>query len=298
MKSIDIEALHAKQYEILLEFDRVCKKYGLTYFLAYGTLLGAIRHKGFIPWDDDIDTLMPYQDYVKLNEIPKSEWKHPFFLQNSETDKNYSLCFSKIRNSHTTLITKELAHLDINQGVDIDIYPLLNLADDASDRNKQYFHTKAYMLLQVNEPPVNHGRVYYFAGKALLTLIPRGLKSILKDRYLSKITQYNNTQNCYVLNGNLEVMKQVLSSKWFTRMVDEQFENKEFPIPNGAVEWLRTRFGEKYMELPPEEKRGFKLSTFVRIDLDHPYTIYRGIDYYNNSKRRKVENNRWVGKDG
>lgn len=69
MDNFNIEELHKVQYEILLEFDRVCKKYDLTYFLAYGTLLGAVRHEGFIPWDDDIDTLMPYEDFQKLQSI-------------------------------------------------------------------------------------------------------------------------------------------------------------------------------------------------------------------------------------
>ena len=72
-ENFDIRRLHEVQYEILVEFDRVCRKYGLTYFLAYGTLLGAVRHKGFIPWDDDIDTLMPYADYQKLRTIPATE---------------------------------------------------------------------------------------------------------------------------------------------------------------------------------------------------------------------------------
>ena len=79
MKELDINALHKVQYGILVEFDRVCKKYGLKYFLSYGTLLGAVRHNGFIPWDDDIDTLMPYDDYKKLLAIDTSEWNHPFF---------------------------------------------------------------------------------------------------------------------------------------------------------------------------------------------------------------------------
>lgn len=299
MKAIDIEALHTKQYEILVEFDRVCKKYELTYFLAYGTLLGAVRHKGFIPWDDDIDTLMPYEDYLKLRDIPSSEWREPYFLQNSDTDKNFPLCFSKVRNSNTTLITEESMHWDINQGVDIDIYPLLYLADDLNDRKKQYFYTKAYMLLQVNEPPVNHGRGYYLAGKLLLSVIPNGLKSKLKQHYLEKITQYKKTKDCYVVNGNLEVMNQVLSSSWFTSMVDEQFENRVFPIPIGAKAWLTTRYGDKYMELPPEDKRGVKLGTFVEIDLENPYMQYKGVSYCRpNEGNKEVKNNRWVGKDG
>lgn len=295
---LNIDDLHKVQFEILVEFDRVCKKYGLTYFLAYGTLLGAVRHKGFIPWDDDIDTLMPYEDYIKLKKIPKSEWKKPFFLQSNETDVNYNLCFSKLRNSETTLITEGLAHLDINQGVDIDIYPLLNLADDKKTRRRQYFNTKAYMLLQVNEPPMNHGRFYYTLGKAILFIIPQNLKNNIKKWFLNEITQFKHTRSCYVVNGNLEVMRQSLSSAWFLKMVDAEFEGRSFPIPNGAAKWLETRYGANYMELPPVEKRGLKLDMFVKIDLDKPYISYRGIAYYKkDAALRKVKNNRWVGKD-
>ena len=299
MKSVDINALHAKQLEILYEFDRICKKHGLTYFLAYGTLLGAVRHKGFIPWDDDIDTLMPYEDFKKLHALPLSEWNYPFFLQNSESDKNYHLCFSKVRNSNTTLITEGLAHLDINHGVDIDIYPLLYLADDLAERKKQYFNTKAYMLLQVNEPPVNHGRIYFLAGKIILSVIPKRIKRKMQELFLAKITQYKDTEDCYVVDGNLEEMHQVFLSSWFTDTVDAQFENGIFPIPVGAKECLRISYGSNYMELPPESKRGIKLDAFVEVDLNQPYTKYKGISYCRpGNMGRNVKNNRRIGKDG
>lgn len=296
--NFDIDRLHHTQYEILTEFDRVCQKYGLTYYLAFGTLLGAVRHKGFIPWDDDIDTLMPYEDFLKLEKIPSSEWRTPYFYQSNTTDVNYPLCYAKIRNSNTTLITEDLSHLDINHGVDIDIYPLLNLADDDRTRKKQYFNTKAYMLLQVNEPPKNHGKLYFLAGKLILFVIPGFVKKALKTYFLKSITQYRDTKKCYVVSGNLEAMCQVLSTAWFDHMVYVPFENGEFPVPNGAEEWLRERYGEKYMNFPPIEKRGIKLGTFVKVDLEHSYKDYRGIYYYiAGSKIRKVTNNRWVGKD-
>lgn len=297
--SFDIDKLHAKQLEILVEFDRVCKKFGLTYFLAYGSLLGAVRHKGFIPWDDDIDTIMPYCDYMKLCQVPASEWKSPFFLQNSDTDKNYPFCFTKIRNSQTTLIIKDHEHLDINHGIDVDVYPLLNLADDSSERKRQLFYTKEYMLLQVNEPPLNHGMGYYYAGRMLLSIIPEALKNRMKQRCLSRITQFRNTAECYVVNGNLEVMNQALSSSWFSNMVDGEFEGKVFPIPVGATEWLTKRFGDTYMELPPEDKRGVKLDTFEVVDFEHSYLDYKGIAYCKDfSEARHARNNRWVGNDG
>lgn len=294
---LDIKKLHEVQYDILVEFDRICKKYGLTYFLAFGTLLGAFRHNGFIPWDDDIDTLMPYEDYLKLMEISSEEWNDPYFLQTCDTDKEYRFCFCKVRNSNTTLITKGLDHIDINQGVDIDIYPLIHLSDDDRERRRQYRRTILYMLLQVNEPPKNHGKIYYYGGKICLTLMPKVLRSKLLDRLKANITSFQNeaTEYSYIICGNLEIMYQVLKTAWFAESVNHIFENKFFPVPIGAQEWLKIRYGEKYMDLPPVELQGIKLEQFVKVDLDNPYTKYKGEFYcVKNAKRKDVKNDRWV----
>lgn len=296
MNDIDIHQLHKFQYKILEEFDRVCKKYGLTYFLAYGTLLGAVRHNGFIPWDDDIDTLMPYQDYLKLKKVPKEEWQEPFFFQDCYTDPAFRVCFSKLRNSNTTLITDATVNMDINQGVDIDIYPLINLADNSVERKLQMMETQLYMLLQVNDPPRKHGKIYYYAGKIALGMLPERVKARLKDKLLKRITSYEtkDTKECYVVNGNLEVLRQTLSRKWFSSAVKHVFENEEFPIPVGADEWLRLRYGDKYMEMPPKEIQGIKWDMFVKIDLENGYKKYKGIYYCTNTDKRTIVNNRWV----
>ena len=296
-KEFDIEALHRVQYDILLEFDRVCRKYNLTYFLAYGTLLGALRGGGFIPWDDDIDTMMPYDDYEKLRDIPQSEWKDPYFLQHIDSDKQYRRCFAKLRNSNTTLVAKELEHLDINHGVDIDIYPFVNLADDPALRSKQYRDTMIYMLLTYDEPPRNHGRIYYIGGKIILALIPKRVKERLLEKYKSRVLMYQNisTDEVYAVIGNVEVMRQPLKRNWFAKTIDHKFENSYFPIPIGADEWMKTRYGENYLLPPPENKRGLKLDTFVVVNLNKPYIQYKGIAYCTTRKRtEKVKNNRWV----
>ena len=293
----NINDLHKVQYEILVEFDRVCKKYGLTYFLCYGTLLGAIRHNGFIPWDDDIDTLMPYEDFEKLKRIDPKEWRNPYFLQHYSSDKEYKRCFAKLRNSNTTLITKELEHLDINHGVDIDIYPLIHLANNPNLRKKQYRNTMIYMLLRYDEPPRNHGKIYYYAGKAILTIIPNHVKKALVSRFEKKITAYqkNKCKESYVVLGNVEIMKTTLKTSWFRKAILHKFEDGLFPVPIGYHEFLISRFGKNYMLPPPENKRGIKLGTFVKLDLNNPYTKYKGLYYCQNSKRtEKIKDNRWV----
>ena len=299
MKGTDfnIEALHKIQYEILLELDRVCKKHGIKYYLAYGTLLGAIRQNGFIPWDDDIDTMMSYDDFEKLKQIDPKEWRHPYFLQCFESDKQYRRCFAKLRNSETTLVTKELEHLDINQGVDVDIYPFVNLADDPEDRKRQYRDTMIYMLLTYDEPPRNHGQLYYAGSKIILSLIPKWAKTKLLEKYKKRVLRYQDiqTEEVYTVNGNIEIMRQPMKSNWFSESVDCMFETKEFPIPIGAHEWMRSRYGDDYMLPPPESKRGIKFDTFVIIDLEKPYSEYKGIAYCTEKKRtQKVKNNRWV----
>ncbi len=114
--------LWAVLLDLLLQFDSVCKKHGLRYFLNSGSLLGAIRHKGFIPWDDDIDVEMPRDDYEKLMTL-SDEYKYPYFLQTPFTDKNSAYSFAKLRNSNTTMASKHFAFQDMNHGVLIDIFP-------------------------------------------------------------------------------------------------------------------------------------------------------------------------------
>ena len=161
----DINKLHNTQYEILEEFDRICKKHKLKYFLGFGSMLGAIRHEGFIPWDDDIDVLMMYDDFSKLKEINSSEWKDGYFMQSPETDKEYNRCFVKIRKTNTTLLVDDLIDKDINHGVAIDIEPLVSLADNLKKRRRQYIETQLYMLLRVDKPPLNHGKIVKIIGK-------------------------------------------------------------------------------------------------------------------------------------
>ena len=116
----------AVELELLQKFDEVCRKYNLTYYAYYGTLLGAVRHQGFIPWDDDIDVVMFREDYEKLQAVAPEEFREPYFFQNSYTDQMLWF-FSKLRDSRTTAI--EFPARNLHQGIFIDIFPLDDVPD-------------------------------------------------------------------------------------------------------------------------------------------------------------------------
>lgn len=103
---------------------KVCEKYGLTCWAIAGTMLGAERHKGFIPWDDDIDVALPRKDFQKLIEVAKLEFKDPYFLQTPRSDLGYYSSTIRLRNSNTTGIIVQDKKKKINNGIYIDIFPM------------------------------------------------------------------------------------------------------------------------------------------------------------------------------
>ena len=118
------KALQLRELEILDFFADVCKRNGLRYFIIAGTLLGAVRHGGFIPWDDDIDVAMPRRDFNKFAKICKKELPDGYFFQSSKTEKEYPFFFAKLRRDGDTVNESILESHDIHKGCYIDVFPL------------------------------------------------------------------------------------------------------------------------------------------------------------------------------
>lgn len=131
----EMKKVWAIQLDLLAELQRVCEKYGLVYYADSGTLIGAIRHKGYIPWDDDIDIVMKRQDYDKLIAVAKDEFRHPYFLQSAHSEY-FPRGYARLRNSDSTAITKNDFDKNINQGVFIDVFPLDHVPDSLAERKK------------------------------------------------------------------------------------------------------------------------------------------------------------------
>lgn len=264
------------EYEILKELDKVCRNNNLTYFLAFGTMLGAVRHEGFIPWDDDIDVIMPLDDYNKLELLRDECFHEPYFLQSFESEPACGLCYKKLRRSDTTLIAGSLAGKKVNHGINIDIYPYIHLADGVIKRKIQYLNAMVYMLLTVGQPPKNHGGLYAKGARILLSVIPAKMRNSMRKYAFKNMTKYEGmrTEHVFFAIGQLKVMKECYKREWFAGGEYMKFKDGKFPVPKGYKDFLRKRYGEDYMKLPPKEEQGVKLNDIVAWDASMSYLEY------------------------
>ncbi|HLR20769.1 MAG TPA: LicD family protein [Tissierellaceae bacterium] len=263
--SIDEETLRKVQLiqlEILVEFDRICKINNLQYQLFSGTLIGAIRHKGFIPWDDDIDVAMTRKDYERFLNICNDYLGSDYFLQNYDTDPNFHRQFSRIRKNNTKYIQYSYENIDIHHGIFIDIFPMDDVIPDnilEKLRDKTLlamFHINRLRNLGVNSEA---NIIKKIAGKVI-----EGSNSIIKkstfDRRKTKIMKAFQEKDTDYINHltnttTPERFKRFLIKKEdFYDTIEWEFEGYKFPIPRNYHQYLTNIYGD-YMELPPEEER-------------------------------------------
>ena len=258
--------------DLLLKFDAVCKKHNLTYFLSSGTMLGAVRHKGFIPWDDDIDLTMPRRDYNILAGLSE-EFMFPYFLQTPYTDSNCFWSSIRIRNSNTTQIVKTFMYQGFNQGISFTVFPL-----DHWDRNggeERYALIKS--LIQKNS-------IYMRMTNPNLNEIDKkkiaeydGSDPLETYEEIQRIASEANNRNTGLLCPGTCTVRAYgpswfMDEKYFSSSVLAEFENYRFPLPVGYHEILSLAYGD-YMQFPPIEKRGKWHSGMIQ-DPDIPYTEY------------------------
>jgi len=246
----EISLDHAKKImlEILIEFDHICKNNNLTYWLDYGTLLGAIRHKGFIPWDDDIDVGMPRDDYEKFLKIYKNELPFPLFLQTRESDPEYSQYYAKIRNTNTLYIEDSEKGKDIkyNQGIFIDIFPL-NYIDARLRLLHPFFRFLGKFFLK------NRFYIKYFDVD-------------LYKYYIKIFNKLHYRSNNMVVRGpeTFSVLKNIDKNDIFP-LKELAFENYTFPVPCNYDKYLTELYGDYMIPLLIEEREKARHSHEIYI---------------------------------
>lgn len=253
-----LQELQKIELEMLEEFKRICDKNNLKYFLIEGTLLGAVRHSGFIPWDDDIDVGMPRPDYERFSQIVDAELAESYLYQDWKKEPDYPYNFAKIRKKGTRFLQKELGHLQMNHGIYIDIFPLDRAPKDPDEQRKYIKQLKKQRVLQ---SVVYMGK---YNGDKKRPLHQRALISVAKTLFRKKnmhmkldnmLKKYENSDTEYW--GNLLGVygeKEIMPMDYFSETVELAFEQKVYSCPGKYKECLTRLYGN-YMQLPPENER-------------------------------------------
>lgn len=280
----EVKPLQAVMLDILHEVKRVCEKNDIRYYLAFGSLLGAIRHNGYIPWDDDIDICMQYSDFVKFRKACEKDLAPGYFLQTPDKEPEGCHTYFKLRKNGTTLITDSTVNADVHQGINIDIYPLYNMADNPMSRKIQLMFTAVYLLLSLGAPPKNHGGLSKLVSAVILGVLGnKKLRETVKIICHKQMAKYEGKRTIYksLLFGNMKYCKTLYKAEWFENALLHQFEDDDFLIPCGFDNCLKVFYGD-YMKLPPVEQRGVKLAHVIKIDTEKDYKEYKGILYCKN----------------
>lgn len=258
----NLEEVQNEQLKILIEFDRICRKNNINYQLFAGTLLGAVRHQGFIPWDDDIDVCMLREDYDLFLKIFQNEFDKKYFLQIPKTDKEYPFSFAKIRRNDTLFVESKHSELNMHHGIFIDIFPLDNILPKGILGKVQFYLLSLLRKLKSYKIKKNCLKSPNFFRKKMKLFIHYLLKPISMQKLnqldinISKLIKKGNGWVSHLSHGqtNKIYMKYAMKKEKFENTIEGEFEEHQFLIPRNYDEVLERLFGD-YTKFPPVEEQ-------------------------------------------
>lgn len=272
MKNTSLRDHQIAMLSLLSELDRICKKYEIEYMLFAGTLLGAVRHSGFIPWDDDADIIMPREDYERFLEIAEKEVDKAKFFVQREFSEHWPMFFSKLRLNGTACIERyHPKDLGSHRGVYIDVFPCDNLSDNALKRKLQYYASKIVIAKSLDA----RGYLTDSKSKKIFMAFCKLLPSKPFHKFVinrkAKDTQMVHT----FFAAAQKYEKSVFQRAWFDKKTDMLFENISFVAPIEYDKLLCHLYGD-YMTEPEESRRGSKVHAEI-VDLENSYEKYNEI---------------------
>lgn len=254
--------LQDKLFEMLCAVADLCEANDITYTLEGGTFLGAIRHGDFIPWDDDIDIAIPYEQYPRFLELAATELPEGFSIHTPDNTSGLYSMWAKVFADGTRFIDSNAEGAGLDQGIFVDIFPMVTLeAGEGKDRaqiRRTLFWQRANYLHEIKNPTVigkfpSWQRPFARAGWACARALVRATRSTeqIEERFWAACDTKNPGDSCALPMNGMFIYK----TEWIYPTQQVAFRGRMFPAPNNAHEYLVEHYGETYMQLPPEDKR-------------------------------------------
>lgn len=269
-EKIQQQELWGIQLEILDVIDKVCRDNDLHYSLYAGSLIGAVRHKGFIPWDDDLDICMPRGDYEEFLKIWKEQEHLGYILQNKRNTPSFTQSFSKIRKDHTAFLQYEWEKGRYHTGIFVDIFPIDRCP--TSFLKLCLFHWKCmkYQLFTREFHPAEASLQVKMVSKFLLVTTSKNKRKKYRDRFEQELIKlYNDPELPTTTIETVSEMKKTYPNDLTNNYVNLSFNGREYQCFSQWDKFLSLKYGD-YMKFPPEEKRTWKHEHLI-IDFDRNY---------------------------
>lgn len=266
--------LQNKILEMMVYIDEFCDEHNIKYFLMGGSALGAMRHGGFIPWDDDLDIFMDRENYLKFIECAKKDLDTKRFYLQCEDTKEHTHFFTKIRMNNTTCIESFGPKCkERHQGMFVDIMCLNNAPKSKIGKKIQYYAAgllKARAIAKTNYVPKNFKqRIQLLVSRCLVWGLFKRILLYLVRRYNKK-----TTMEVAHLFGRAKFKNSFYKREWFATARKVSFENVELAVPCMVEEYLSARYGEKYMDMPSEETKKMYATHAMLWDTEKDYKEY------------------------
>lgn len=263
-----IKGMQFVALEILKEFDKICKKNKIEYWISDGTLLGAIRHKGFIPWDDDIDVCVAKEDIKKLKIILEKNLPYYFYLTDEGNDKKMS--FYKIRDRYSK--ASEVENERRQTGIWIDIFPMTSIKESKIIN----LLIGKFLKIEINSKDKGIKRILKIVvcNIFLKKIIKIKDKTEIRKKYFKKLTNVDELKKNSFIYMEGQEWWHTYKKEWIFPLKEVEFEGFKFLAPNDSEKYLKSYYGKDYMKIPPENK---KITHSIEIDLfnsnSHPKSL-------------------------
>lgn len=283
----ELKQLQEKSLNIAKYVTQLCKEHNVKCFLYGGSVLGAVREHGFIPWDDDMDIVFTPPEYEKFRKVwdEYADKERFTFWEQGKGHNDHTLSAS-VRDNNTTFITDSTVNYDVNQGLAIDMGPLKVCPKTKIGELIQIVCGAGMVLFKAGRIPARKSKFVKTVAKIILRIFRTENSQYYMWRFFEKIALASNKHY-----DSAEYLKELglfpklkFKKEWFDDIKWVPFEDTEMPIPVGAEEYLKTRYGN-FMELPPEKDRHPE-HRIVFLDLNTPYKQYRGIKYFVNGGKQ------------